>query len=650
MAPTVFFLMLQLCLVMTQSELNIFINSSDVRGQLTQFWRNTGFCPPAPHSEAANYDLSFDMQQNLAYIGAVPFSGITHVRVHWLFELVHIESIAINGPVYNFTELDKFVSLIHENELYLIFELMGNPSGVYTDMENKTQVYWWRDLVAQTAQRYITQYGVEYVREWKFETWNEPDCHDFDQLTMTVQGFLNYYDACSEGLQLADSSLVFGGPGDGCGMLRDSRDAQYAEALFNHTVRGINYFTGETKVRIDFISLHEKGQGGTALSILTEEIVAVDAINLKYPELNGKPFYNDEADPLVGWNKSFTWRADVTYAALVVKIISQHQNMLKARDNPLIANYALLSNDNGFLSYFPNQFTQRTLLARFQMNLTQPHYVTFVRKPVYMVMGMLALLGEKQLHVDISMTPSTAVSNTSDYGCISTVHEPNITVNSSDSWQQTVLIYGAPDINATVTYSDLNLQWYLIPPPGVTSLKLKFYFLYNGGSNPYDAWVGLFNSTAYPTLKQFAYLRDLEDPNDSIMDVKVTAGYILLPPRFQVLEPHIILMHLCSKPLLPPEKVIKLKCMNITQGQVLIVWSDSNIHTKCLARYDVELSQNGPSGPFTKINPRHSVVTAFIYETDSESKVEGYYKVRAVDYWNRGGDYSDPVWYKVQKR
>ena len=32
------------------------------------------------------------------------------------------------------------------------------------------------------------QYGLGYVEEWNFETWNEPDCHDFDALNMTVQG------------------------------------------------------------------------------------------------------------------------------------------------------------------------------------------------------------------------------------------------------------------------------------------------------------------------------------------------------------------------------------------------------------------------------------------------------------------------------
>ena len=57
--------------------------------------------------------------------------------------------------MYNFTALDLLIDLLHTNGLRPGFELMGSPSGIFTDMENKTQVYWWRDLVTEVAQRYI---------------------------------------------------------------------------------------------------------------------------------------------------------------------------------------------------------------------------------------------------------------------------------------------------------------------------------------------------------------------------------------------------------------------------------------------------------------------------------------------------------------
>lgn len=55
---------------------------------LRPFWRSTGFCPPLPHDQADQFDLSWDQQLNLAYIGAIPHSGIEQVRVHWLLSLI----------------------------------------------------------------------------------------------------------------------------------------------------------------------------------------------------------------------------------------------------------------------------------------------------------------------------------------------------------------------------------------------------------------------------------------------------------------------------------------------------------------------------------------------------------------------------------
>lgn len=78
------------------------------------------------------------------------------------------------------------------------------------------------------------------------------------------------------------------------------------------------------------------------------------------------------------------------------QVIAQHQNLLVANDSSSIR-YALLSNDNAFLSYHPHPFSQRTLTARFQVNNTRPPHVQLLRKPVLTAMGLLALLGEPAL-------------------------------------------------------------------------------------------------------------------------------------------------------------------------------------------------------------------------------------------------------------
>ena len=70
-----------------------------------------------------------------------------------------------------------------------------------------------------------------------------------------LSGFLNYYDACSEGLKAASPKLRMGGPAAAC---RDSSFSVICWALLQHCENGTNYFTGETGVRIDFISFHHK--------------------------------------------------------------------------------------------------------------------------------------------------------------------------------------------------------------------------------------------------------------------------------------------------------------------------------------------------------------------------------------------------------
>lgn len=68
-------------------------------------------------------------------------------------------------------------------------------------------------------------------------------------------GFLNYYDACSEGLRIASPMLRMGGPGDSFHPLPRS---PLCWSLLRHCANGTNFFTGEVGVRLDYISLHKK--------------------------------------------------------------------------------------------------------------------------------------------------------------------------------------------------------------------------------------------------------------------------------------------------------------------------------------------------------------------------------------------------------
>ena len=56
---------------------------------------------------------------------------------------------------YDFSELDELLSLLQGFDLSPGFEIMGNPGGIFTDFENRTQVNMWRGLIRDIANRYI---------------------------------------------------------------------------------------------------------------------------------------------------------------------------------------------------------------------------------------------------------------------------------------------------------------------------------------------------------------------------------------------------------------------------------------------------------------------------------------------------------------
>ncbi|XP_062874059.1 alpha-L-iduronidase [Trichomycterus rosablanca] len=616
--------LVRLCVV--SADVKVLVNVDEPVRNLNHFWRSTGFCPPQPHSLSHLYDLSKDQQLNLALIGSVPHSGLQQVRIHWMLELVSAQ--IINGEHhYNFTYLDELIDLLWQNNLQPGFELMGSVSNAFSDFEDKNQVLEWRRLVYLIASRYIEKYGLDVVSQWNFETWNEPNNHDFDNITMTIQGFLNYYDACLEGLHAASVSLRFGGPGDSC---HTPPHSPYCWALLQHC-----YNTHLNTPGLHYIALHKKG-GGATLPILQQLKETVSEIQRRFPLYRSLPVYNDEADPLVSWNKPLDWRADVTYAAMVVKVISQHQDLLIADVNNTV-NFTLLSNDNAFLSYHPHQFTQRTLTARFQINNTRPAHVQLIRKPVLTAMGLLAMLGEQQ--VQVSMVTGDH-RDESSVGVLASVHTPRLThahTHSADSWQSAVILYNCRD-NVTTNHTE-TVDLTITGVPTHTEVLYVTHYMDNSVTNPYNVW-RLMGSPDYPSLQQLIQLRNQED---TLMEGPVpfpAQGGLTL--RLKLPVPSILLIHLCARPTHTPGQVKDLRFVSITKGQVLIVWKDLHVSTRCVQMYEVEFSRDGVT--YQRINSRSSMFTSHTFSPEN-LEVCGWYRVRALDYWGRAGEFSPAVEY-----
>ncbi|CAH0559381.1 unnamed protein product [Brassicogethes aeneus] len=374
-----------------RNQLQIRFNANRTRGAFHRFWRSTGLCPLDPKTDAYKFLLSQDEKINLVLIGSLPNKGIRHVRIHWLLNLIQESE---HDGQYNFTYLDNLIDHLTEYNLRPGFEIMGNPiSSKPFNVTYKSNINWTR-IVQQISLRYIDKYGIKEVKKWKFETWNEPDLKSYNSLNFTLPEYLTYVQETSKGLQKAFASKKsigkLGGP---AGLFKDKHHHPLCWGVLE--ICGKN--NTSAKCPFQFLSFHKKGDS-SAEGLMNVTLSFLDEISERYPGLKSIPIANDEADLLANWSKSEEWRADVRYAANVLKVIAGYYKSVELDRKWKIE---ALSNDNAFLNYHPYYFTQRTLFSRFQMNETTPPHVQFIKKPVYSVMGMLSFLkGERLVKKD----------------------------------------------------------------------------------------------------------------------------------------------------------------------------------------------------------------------------------------------------------
>ena len=365
---------------------------------LRNIWNSTGFSP-------ADIVATKEMQAVLRDLGRLPARGLQYTRPHYLLNLAEVRGMATGHPEYDWTGLDQALDVITHSGLKLIFELMGFPADgtdqrvsgydknfqeqlvrrktYFDDLTKRDQLLNWRTFVTALALHLESRYGRDEVRSWLFETTNEPNHPHF--WPWDIPAFCNYYDACSEGLKQADPALQFGGPGTAAPDLVET-----FTALLAHCDSGKNYLTGETGVRLDFISVHVKD---VPQKMVERELNIFKYIKEHHPKLAGTPFINDEADPIRAWANPFWWERGPWYAAFVAQSIDLHERLVIDAAG---VNYRLLSNDHSFMG----DWNQRTTHALFR-DQPNPDGFVLIRKPVLSVMELIAQLGSNYVGVNI---------------------------------------------------------------------------------------------------------------------------------------------------------------------------------------------------------------------------------------------------------
>ena len=181
---------------------------------LKHFWSNT------VGAGRANEGLRSTWQEQLKM--AATEAGFHYVRFHGLFhDDMFVYHEHDGKPVYNFQYIDDLFDRMLATGVRPFVEFGFSPSDMTTE-KGSTGFWWkgngsppddyakWAELVRHFLQHCIARYGIDEVRSWYFEVWNEPDLHGF--FTGTQQQYFDLYETTAKTVKSVDPQLRVGGP------------------------------------------------------------------------------------------------------------------------------------------------------------------------------------------------------------------------------------------------------------------------------------------------------------------------------------------------------------------------------------------------------------------------------------------------------
>ena len=148
--------------------------------------------------------------------------GFRYVRFHGILD----DSMSVclrdrqNGLQVNFTLIDSIFDFLLSIDMKPFIELGFMPTAlastdktcfVYRGNISKPKSYpEWDSLIEQLAQHLVDRYGLDEVRKWFFEVWNEPNLAYFYEGTQ--EDYFELYDHTAKAIKKVDPLLKVGGP------------------------------------------------------------------------------------------------------------------------------------------------------------------------------------------------------------------------------------------------------------------------------------------------------------------------------------------------------------------------------------------------------------------------------------------------------
>jgi xylan 1,4-beta-xylosidase len=178
-----------------------------------------------------------------------------YVRFHAIFhDEVGIYNEDEQGqPQYNFSYLDQIYDGLLAAGVRPFVELSFMPKKLAS--KEMLHAFWykpnvappkdygkWDDLITEFTKHLIERYGIDEVRQWYFEVWNEPNL-DFWGGEPRQSSYWELYDHTARAIKKVNQALRIGGP--------STAQAGWADAFLQHCA--------ESHVPVDFVSSHVYG-------------------------------------------------------------------------------------------------------------------------------------------------------------------------------------------------------------------------------------------------------------------------------------------------------------------------------------------------------------------------------------------------------
>lgn len=220
----------------------------------------TGPLPPAWRhcvgTGRMNLALRADYQESLARVQRE--IGFGYLRGHGLLsdDMGVVRESTVDGRTHrrhSFTYVDQVHDLVLALGIRPFVELGFMPTALASGDQT---IFWWRGnvtpprdmgewsaLVTDLVRHLVDRYGIDEVRTWPFEVWNEPNLDIFWE-GADKDAYFRLYEASARAIKDVDASLQVGGPALSPGPTVDGWWAPFAE------------YVERRDVPVDFVSRH----------------------------------------------------------------------------------------------------------------------------------------------------------------------------------------------------------------------------------------------------------------------------------------------------------------------------------------------------------------------------------------------------------